>query len=360
MTSRERVLRSIEFKSVDRLAKDLGGMASTGISAFAYPRLVEKLGLAYRRPKVHDVGQMLAMPDMDVLDALGCDVVTVFHGVTNAFEQDEKWQDYGFGGRLKAKVRDASIFEVESDGTIECKTQKSKMPPASTVFDTEHGGQSVCLSGDIPKPDLDQLREQLNKSFPSESQIEETASLCRRVRQSTDKAVFFNGPIYSGLGICSFGGMGIFPMLCMLEPEFVKELHGIIADNATAIIHKMLPAIKNDIDILLFGSDDWGTQNSLIAPPEVYRELFLPFLKRMNSEIKVVAPDVKIFLHSCGNIIDILPMIIEAGFDVLNPVQWSTTGQGSYVKWKEKTHGRIALWGGGGKFPAYSSFGNSG
>jgi uroporphyrinogen decarboxylase len=69
---------ALNFHETDRVPKDLGGMLSTSISAFAYPKLVEALGLPYRRPKVYDTNQMLAMPDMDVLDALGCDIVALF------------------------------------------------------------------------------------------------------------------------------------------------------------------------------------------------------------------------------------------------------------------------------------------
>ena len=65
-------------------------MRSTGISAFSYPKLVAALGLPPRLPKVYDTGQMLALPDLDVLDALGCDVVTIQDGlITNAFDQPE-------------------------------------------------------------------------------------------------------------------------------------------------------------------------------------------------------------------------------------------------------------------------------
>lgn len=52
MNSRERVLASLNFQEVDRVPKDLGGMNSCGISAFAYPKLVKALGLPYRKPKI--------------------------------------------------------------------------------------------------------------------------------------------------------------------------------------------------------------------------------------------------------------------------------------------------------------------
>ncbi len=55
MTGRERVLRAASFQPTDRVPRDLGGMASTGISCFAYPKLVAALGLAARQ-REHLVG----------------------------------------------------------------------------------------------------------------------------------------------------------------------------------------------------------------------------------------------------------------------------------------------------------------
>ena len=138
-TPRERILQTLKFQTPDRLPKDLGGMCSTGISAFAYPKLVAALGLPPRRPRVEDTMQMLALPDLDVLDALGCDVVTICDGVTNALEQPDTWHEYEFNGRLPAFVRHPENFKVEPDGTI---FQGSlRMPTSSYVFDALHGGQ---------------------------------------------------------------------------------------------------------------------------------------------------------------------------------------------------------------------------
>ncbi|MDX9973906.1 MAG: hypothetical protein RBU21_13060, partial [FCB group bacterium] len=84
MTSRERVLAALAFQETDRVPMDLGGMPSTCISCFAYPRLVVELGLPPRPPRVYDTGQMLALPDLNVLDALNCDVVTTDLEISNA------------------------------------------------------------------------------------------------------------------------------------------------------------------------------------------------------------------------------------------------------------------------------------
>ena len=135
-------------------------------------------------------------------------------------------------------------------------------------------------------------------------------------------------------------------MLCLLEPDFVTELHEIVTEHTLKNVRALLPEIRHDVDILMLAADDWGTQANLIASPKVYRSLFLPFHRRVNDAIAEVAPEVKRFLHSCGAIYDLIDLVIEAGFDVLNPVQWSA-GKHSYREWKDKARGRIALWGGG-------------
>jgi uroporphyrinogen decarboxylase len=126
----------------------------------------------------------------------------------------------------------------------------------------------------------------------------------------------------------------------------VAALHKLITDYAVERIRRLLPAIKDCVDIVMMSADDWGTQNSLIASPDVFRTLFLPYMHKVNDECRRIAPKIKIFMHNCGAIYPLIDLIIEAGFDILNPVQWSA-GQHSYKRWKDKCRGRISLWGGG-------------
>jgi uroporphyrinogen decarboxylase len=355
-TSRERVLQALNFQTPDRMPKDLGGMRSTSISAFAYPKLVEALGLPPRLPCVEDTGQMLALPDLDVLDALGIDVVAILDGATNAFEQPELWHAYDFNGRLPALVRHPENFRTLPDGTI-LQGRNQRMPPSSYVFDEEHGGQPLDLSADLPKLDLTQLRETMQSRVLEDERIVSIRGLCRRVRESTDRAVFFNdGALQANIGIGAYSGLAIFPMLCLTEPDYVTELHEIVTEYTLANVRALLPEIHQDIDIIMLTADDWGTQRNLIASPKVYRELFLPYYRRITDECHRIAPQVKLFIHSCGAIYDLIDLVIESGFDVLNPVQWCA-GKHSYREWKDRaqrqqtgrqqTGGRIALWGGG-------------
>jgi uroporphyrinogen decarboxylase len=171
--------------------------------------------------------------------------------------------------------------------------------------------------------------------------------LCRRVRESSDRAVFMNdGLLQIPIGVAGWSGLAIFPILCVTEPDFVAELHELVTEHALANLRALLPEIGPYVDIIMVAADDWGTQTNTIASPQVFRKLFQPYYTRFNEEIHALAPGVKSFLHSCGAIYNIIDMIIDARFDILNPVQWSA-GKQSYQEWKDKARGRIALWGGG-------------
>jgi len=321
-------------------------MRSTSISAFAYPKLVAALDLPTRLPRVEDTGQMLALPDLDVLDALGIDVIAILDGATNAFEQPALWHDYDFNGRLPALVRYPESFHTLPDGTIR-QGRNQHMPSSSYVFDEEHGGQPLDLSADLPKLDLKQLRQSMQSGVIQDERVASIRGLCRRVRDSSDRAVFFNdGALQANIGIGAHSGLAIFPMLCLTEPDYVTELHEIVTEYAVANVRALLPEIHQDIDIIMLTADDWGTQRNLIASPKVYRELFLPYYRCITDECHRIAPQVKLFIHSCGAIYDLIDLVIESGFDVLNPAQWCA-GKHSYREWKDKARGRIALWGGG-------------
>ena len=345
MTSRERVVRALNFQSTDRIPKDLGGMRSTGISVFAYPKLCAALGLPARRPMVYDHGQMLALVEMDVLDALSCDVVTIEGGgLTNAFPQPEKWHQYDFGGRLPALVENPSQFAVKPDGTV--TGPAGQMVPDSFVFDSEHAGQPLMLDGDWPKPNLAVIRKELKCRRLTDAQIKQIASLCRRVRGTTDKAIVLWGPLNLGLCIHGWGGLAVFPILCLEEPELIREMHELTLAVVLENVRALLPEIKDSVDILGTDSDDWGNQQSLMAPPCVFRDLFLPFRQQHNAEIHRLAPGIKTMLHSCGALYELLDLLTQSGTDILNPVQWPAGGH-TPTEWKAKVAGKMTLWGGG-------------
>jgi uroporphyrinogen-III decarboxylase len=76
-----------------------------------------------------------------------------------------------------------------------------------------------------------------------------------------------------------------------------------------------------------------------------YRELFLPYHKKINDWIHANTK-WSTFKHSCGAVDLFIPSFIEAGFDILNPVQWTAAGMDRETI-KSKYHKRIVFWGGG-------------
>jgi uroporphyrinogen decarboxylase len=347
MTSRERVMASLDFRTTDRVSLDLGGMRSTGISAFAYPGLRAALGLPPRQLRLYDTRQMLALPERDVLDALGCDVVHVtLDECTNAFDEPHRWTPYGFNGRLDALVPRPHAFTVQPDGAIEQREPNgivSRMVMGSHVFDEEHAGEPLDLEADITEPDWEAKHRELAGRSLTEERVADVAAYCRRVRRSTDRAVFLNG-WQSAIGFP--GGMAAFSTLCLLHPEWVRELHRMEADHMARQAGLLLPAVADSVDVLMLAADDHGTQNGPILPPAVFRDLYVPAYRRITDACHRAAPGIKLFFHCCGAIYDLLPDVIDAGFDVLNPVQWSAGGR-SWAEWKAVCRGRIALWGGG-------------
>jgi uroporphyrinogen decarboxylase len=340
---RERVLRALNFQKPDQLPKDLSGMASTGISCFAYPKLVAALGLPPRLPRVFDTGQMLALPDRDVLDALDCDVVTVQGDrCTNAFEEPERWHPYDYNGRLPSLVMNPQDYKVEPDGSI-VQGGWSTMVPGSYVFDAPHGGEVLDLEGDLKREDPAGLEKWFAEHPFSDEQIRSFARYCRRARESTDRAILFSG---FSAGLFFRNGMANYSMLCLSDPDYVKTIHEIVVRHTIAQAERVIPALAPYVDVLMLSADDQGMQSGPILPPPVYAELFAPYYRRINDAVHRLAPQMKTFYHCCGAIYDLLDSVVAGGFDALNPVQWSAGGH-SYREWKDKCRGRLALWGGG-------------
>lgn len=358
MTARERVLATVSFRPADRMAIDLAGMRSTGISAFAYPGLVAALGLPPRRPRVYDTGQMLALPEPDVLDALGADCVMVEDTVTNAFPQPELWHDFDFGGRLSAQVTSPEQYRVEDDGTV-VQNGSLRMPPDSHVFDSDHAGQPLNLTDELPKPDVESHRRHCEGRKLDAAAAAKLADHCRRVRRaSAGRAVFANlSPLSAGIGIGGWYGIGVYPMLCVLEPDVIAEIHALSVERCLHNLRVLLPLVRDEIDILMVSADDWGTQTSLIASPDVFRTLFQPFYRRVNALAHELAPELKTFLHCCGAVHPLIGDVADCGFDILNPVQWSAGGK-SPAEWRAAAGRRLALWGGGVNAQATLPLGN--
>lgn len=132
-------------------------------------------------------------------------------------------------------------------------------------------------------------------------------------------------------------GMDRILMDMIDEPEF---LHDLLDGIVEVVMGHIEVAIDNDIDCVLFG-DDWGSQNGLIMGPSLWREFIKPRVARLYSKVhdagKVVA------IHSCGDVKEILPDLVDSGLQLFNPFQPETM---DVIETKRKYYGRLAFYGG--------------
>jgi uroporphyrinogen decarboxylase len=112
-------------------------------------------------------------------------------------------------------------------------------------------------------------------------------------------------------------GMEQFMMDLILNPTLVEAINRKVAGFVEELA---LRSAGSGIDVLCF-YDDAGMQRGLQISPQLWRKLFKPSWKKILETIRRRYPDVRCFLHSCGDVSEILQDIVELGFDILHPIQ---------------------------------------
>lgn len=136
----------------------------------------------------------------------------------------------------------------------------------------------------------------------------------------------------------------------MIDPDGVEALLEIILEDKKNYWDAVIDwAIRNNcqdqIDVIA-ECDDLGSQSSTIIDPGTLRQMVIPKFKKLFGHLKQRLPGVKIFMHSCGAIREIIPDLIDAGLDILNPVQY--TARGMELAGLKKDFGNdLVFWGGG-------------
>lgn len=134
-------------------------------------------------------------------------------------------------------------------------------------------------------------------------------------------------------------GMENFMADFYLEPDIA---HAICERIAAIRIGQAREFAKAGVDILRLG-DDIATQQGRMMSVETYREFFLKRIRRIVKAAKAVNPDILIFMHCCGNVEPVIGELIEAGIEVLNPVQPECNDS---RRIKAEYGDRLSFWGG--------------
>jgi uroporphyrinogen decarboxylase len=347
MTSQERVLQSLNHHQPDRVPVDLSGHRSSSISAIAYPKLRAALGLEPRTVDVYDPVQQLAICHDDVLDRLGVDTIEL----GRAFCLEDKWwADWTLPDGTPCRMpvwaqpeRAGAGWEMRApSGRL-----MARMPEGSVHFDQTYW---PFLEGE---EDLSRIEELSAESMwsamssppgPSISSLTELTAGARALRANSSRAivVLFGGNLLEMGQTCY--RMDNFLMMLGSEPQRVHRFLDAVVEIHLRNLEELLGAVGGLVDVIQFG-DDLGTQNSPQISPRMYREFFKPRHALMWARAKQLA-NVKVMLHCCGAVRPLLPDLIDAGLDAINPVQISCRGM--EAEGLKRDFGQdLTFWGGG-------------
>ena len=131
----------------------------------------------------------------------------------------------------------------------------------------------------------------------------------------------------------------------LTRQEYIKEVFARQAEIALENLKRIYQAVGDRVHVVFMDGTDLASQNSLFCAPQTYRDLYLPYAKQLNDWIHAHT-QWKTLKHCCGGCEPLIDGFIEAGYDVLNPVQTSAQGMDP-EQLVEKYGDRIVFWGGG-------------
>ncbi len=348
MRPRDRVMAALDHRETDRVPVDLGGHRSSGISAIAYPRLRAHLDLAPRPVRVYDIQQQLAVLDEDVLDRFGVDTIEM----GRAFALDDAdWSDWpsrrqplpGPGVGSSGKDREG-LGAAVADGPGYRPDARRRTVLRVGLLPVRSGGGGPRTAGRGHGRMPVEHRRPARTAGGGPGGDERMVEGARRLRQGTDRAIIglFGGNLME-LGQFLYRNDNFLALLAA-EPERAHDLLDRLTERHLKNLEKYLGLVGPYIDIILFG-DDLGMQTGPQISPRMYREFFKPRHGQMWQRAKELA-DVKVMLHCCGGVRPLLPDLIEAGLDAINPVQISCKGMDA-TELKRDFGRDITFWGGG-------------
>lgn len=359
MNSRQRVEAALQHRQPDHVPLDLGASAVTGMHVSSVAKLRQALGLD--RPgtpvKVVEPYQMLGEIALDLQDALGIDVVGLGGKRTMFGFENSNWKPWTTFDGTPVLVPEHFNTEPQPNGDIFMYPEGDRSAPPSGRM--PKGGWYFDSIVRQPPIDEDHLRveDNLEEFGPiSEADLAHFASESRRLRAQSDRAILAN------FGGMAFGDIALVPAPWLKHPkgirdvaewyistaarfEYVYEIFERQCEIALENLARIRDAVEDRVTAVFVTGTDFGTQSGPFISPASYRKLYQPFHRRVNDWIHQNT-SWKTFIHSCGSVIALLGDFIDAGFDILNPVQCSAVGMDPRTL-KDRFGDRITFWGGG-------------
>jgi hypothetical protein len=357
MTSKERFDLTVNHKQPDRVVVDFGSTAVTGIHVQSVENLRKYYGLESKPVRVIEPYQMLGEVDQELVDAMGIDVIGAW-GKNNMFGiyNHSPFREFKtFWGQTVLVPENFNTTNDEKgdlliypEGDLSV-APSARMPKASYFFDAIVRQESIEEEKLDPKDNLEEF------GLVSDNDLEFWKESARAARAS-GKAVI------AGLGGTALGDIALVPgiqmknpkgirdiaewyMSTILRPDYVKGIFEKQTEIALENFRRLHEVIGDNIDAVFICGTDFGTQDSTFCAPEQFDDLWLPYYRKINDWVHANT-SWKTFKHSCGAVETFMSRFIDAGFDIINPVQISARGMDpAHLK---KTYGKdLVFWGGG-------------
>lgn len=358
MTSRERVEAALDHQEADRVPLDLGGCAVTGmhVASVYLLRQALKLDEPGTPVKVVEPYQMLGEIAPDLIEALGVDVIGI-GGARNLFGfKNEGWKEWELFDGTPVLIPEAFNTEPDENGDIlmypEGDTSappSGRMPKGGFYFDT------IIRQPPVDDDNLN-VEDNLQEFGPiSDEELQHYAHEIERL-YPTGKAIL------AGFGGTAFGDIALVPVPWIKHPrgirdisewymstsirrDYVYEVFERQCEIALANLAKIHEVVGDRVTAVFTTGTDFGTQHGPFISPGAYRDLYKPFHRKVNDWMHTHTK-WKSFIHSCGSVRAFLDDFVEAGFDILNPVQCSAAEMDAATL-KAQYGDRVTFWGGG-------------
>jgi hypothetical protein len=354
MTGKEKLRAALNHEA-GPVPVDFGSNAVTGMHVSVVAELREYYGLPKEPVKIIEPYQMLGEIDDNLKSIIGVDVDGLYpYGTIFGFP-NENWKEWRtpwgqtvqVPGRFEVRKSNGDTY-IYPQGDLSADPS-GRMPSSGFFFD------SIIRQNDIDEDNLD-ASDNLEEFVPIT-----TAELdCFRLQA---EAVTLNKR-----GLCAnFGGTGLGDIALVPGPflkspkgirditewyistvarkDYLHEIFSVQTDQALENLSKIKDAVNDYVDAMFLCGTDFGTQTSSFCSIPTFNELYMPYYRKMTDWIHENTK-WKVFKHSCGAIENFMESFIDAGFDIINPVQCSATGMDP-EKLKAKYGDRIVFWGGG-------------
>ena len=322
-------------------------------------RLRQALGLD--RPgtpvKVTEPYQMLGEIAPDLLDALGVDVTALPRPSTMFGFKNEDWKTWTTFDGTPVLVPGKFNTDPQPNGDILMYPEGDKtVPPCARMPKGGYYFDSIKRQDPIDDDRLN-VEDNLEEYAPvSDDDLQYFAVEADRLHKASDRAIVAN------FGGMAFGDIALVPAPWLKHPKGIRDVEEWYVSTLTRFdyvyeifdrqcqialtnLAKFYDAVGDRITVAFMTGTDFGTQNGPFISPAAYRKLFQPFHRRLNDWIHRHTP-WKTFIHSCGSIMALMPDMVDAGFDIFNPVQCSAAGMDPKTL-KERFGDKVTFWGGG-------------